>query len=113
VGVASGVVSGISFARREQKVDEWNDDSCIPQDNTSRGSNCSEKKDQANTAQTIGIVTAIVGVAFTGAGITHLLATGGSGDSASSGPVAKKKETGLAVESCGAGFLTFACRGSF
>jgi PEGA domain-containing protein len=115
VGVASGVASGISFAVREDRVNQWNDDSCIPErdPDSTRGSNCGSTRDQANTARSIGIVTAIVGVAFTGAGITHLLATGGSSDTASSGPVAKKRDAGLAVEGCDAGFLTFACRGSF
>jgi PEGA domain-containing protein len=114
VGVASGVASGIAFATREDRIDQWNDDRCIPRGTPSitREEQCGQFRDQANTARSIGIVTAIVGVAFTGAGITHLLATDGGSDTPSSGTAAKKG-AGLAVESCDAGFLSFACRGSF
>jgi PEGA domain-containing protein len=113
VGVASGVASGIAFATREDRIDQWNDERCLPASDpdSSRAQNCGQFRDQANTARSIGIVTAIVGVAFTGTGITHLLATGGSGTSSSG--TAAKKGSGLAVESCDAGFLTFGCRGSF
>lgn len=113
LGVASGVASGISFATREDRVERWNDDRCIPagEPDDTREQNCGQFRDQAETAQTIGIVTAVAGVVFGGVGITQLLTSGGSGDtvaedSASASP-------GFKVTDCGAGFLTVACRGSF
>jgi hypothetical protein len=116
LGVASGVASGISFATREDRVDRWNDDRCIPRSNpgqaeTTRAESCSQFKDQAETAQTIGIATAIAGVVFTGVGITQLLTSGGSGDTV--GEDTASASHGLQVTDCGAGFLTIACRGSF
>jgi hypothetical protein len=113
LGVASGVVSGVAFSTREDRVDRWNDDRCIPSENpgSTRLSNCSSFKDQADTMQTLGIVTAISGVVLGGLGITQLLATGGNdeggrsdGASAADGPK---------LQECGVGFLTLACHGSF
>lgn len=112
LGVASGVASGIAFATREDRVDRWNDDRCLPSDapNSTRAANCGPFKDEAETAQTIGVVTAVAGVVFTGVGITHLLTTGGSDDSV---PADAGATGGLKVTDCGAGFLSLACRGSF
>jgi len=112
LGVASGVASGIAFATREDRVDRWNDDRCIPSmdPDSTRASHCSQFKDEAETAQTIGIVTAVAGVVFTGVGITHLLTTGRSDDSV---PADAGATGGIKVTDCGAGFLSLACRGSF
>jgi hypothetical protein len=113
LGVASGVASGISFATREDRVDRWNDDRCIPEGTpmVTREESCGQFKDQAETAQTIGIVTAVVGVVFTGVGITQLLTSGGS-DATVAEDTASAQQ-GLTLKECGAGFLTIACRGSF
>jgi hypothetical protein len=113
LGVASGVASGISFATREDRVDRWNDDRCIPRNaqTTTREENCGQFKDQAETAQTIGIVTAVASVVFTGVGITQLLTSGGDSDTV--GEDTASASAGLKVTDCGAGFLTVACRGSF
>jgi hypothetical protein len=113
LGVASGVASGISFATREDRVDRWNDDRCIPegQPRVTREENCGQFKDQAETAQTIGIATAVAGVVFTGVGITQLLTSGGSNATVAEDTASAKH--GLTVTDCGAGFLTIACRGSF
>ncbi len=113
LGVASGVASGIAFATREDRVDRWNDDRCIPEDDpeSSRLDNCGDFKDQADTAQTIGIATAIAGVVFSGVGITQLLTSGsGSRDVATGEDTANQ---GLSVKDCGLGFMTIACHGSF
>lgn len=113
LGVASGVASGISFATREDRVDRWNDDRCIPREEpqVTREEQCGQFKDQAETAQTIGIVTAVAGVVFTGVGITQLLTSGGDSDTV--GEDTATARHGLRVTDCGAGFLTVACRGSF
>jgi hypothetical protein len=113
LGVASGVASGISFATREDRVERWNDDRCIPRsdENRTREESCGQFRDQAETAQTVGVVTAIAGVVFTGVGITQLLTSGGSSDTVAEDTASAR--TGLKVTDCGAGFLTIACRGSF
>jgi hypothetical protein len=113
LGVASGVASGISFATREDRVDRWNDDRCIPRDDQrrTREQSCGQFKDQAETAQTIGVVTAIAGVVFTGVGITQLVTSGDRSDTVAEDTASARP--GLRVTDCGAGFLTIACRGSF
>jgi hypothetical protein len=113
LGVASGVASGISFATREDRVERWNDDRCIPQNapDDRREERCGQFRDQAETAQTIGIVTAVAGVVFSGVGITQLLTSGGSRDMVAEDTASAR--AGFKVTDCGAGFLTIACRGSF
>jgi hypothetical protein len=111
--VASGIASGIAFATREDRVDRWNDDRCIPleEPNASRISKCGDFKEQAETAQTIGIATAIAGVVFSGVGITQLLTSGGAHQSAANGEDTASQ--GVSVKDCGLGFMTIACHGSF
>jgi hypothetical protein len=113
LGVGSGVASGIAFATREDRVERWNDDRCIPENepNVTREAKCGQFRDQAQTAETIGIATAIAGVVFTGVGITQLLTSGGSSDTVSADTASANQ--GLKITDCGAGFLTLACRGSF
>lgn len=112
LGAASGVASGIAFAMREEKADRWNDESeCVPNDGRTRLDECRPFKDDAESAQTIGLVTGIAGVALVGVGVVHLLTTGGSDasspeDSAASG-------SGPKLTGCDAGFLSLACHGSF
>lgn len=111
VGVASGAGSAIAFMTRENKVEQWNGDGCIPNEdggNRTRAQECGSLKDQADTAQTIGVITAIAGVAFTGLGITHLLTAGST-----PAPAEPDANAGLKLTSCGAGFLSVACHGSF
>jgi hypothetical protein len=110
LGVASGAGSAIAFITRENKVESWNSDSCLDSQNpnSTRADECGSLKDEADTAQTIGVITAIAGVAFTGLGITHLLTAGSS-----PAPAEVDSAAGLRLTSCGAGFLSIACQGSF
>jgi len=110
LGVASGAGSAIAFITRENKVETWNGDGCLSaQDgDRTRAEECGSVKDEAETAQTIGIITAVAGVAFTGLGITHLLTAGSA-----SAPAPADSAAGLKLTSCGAGFLSIACHGSF
>ena len=112
LGVASGAVSGVSFAVREDRASQWNNESeCVTSDGATRLDTCGSVKDEIDTAETIGVVTGIAGVALLGAGITHLIATGGSNEE---DPVSTPaEEAGLRVQGCGAGFLSIACHGSF
>jgi PEGA domain len=109
VGVASGVVSGISFATSEDRAEQWNDETqCVPSDGSTREEECGNLKDEAETAKTIGIVTGIAGAVFAGLGVVQLLTVDGEpADEAA--PV----EAGLKLTGCGAGLLSISCRGSF
>lgn len=112
LGAASGVASGIAFATREGRVDRWNDDRCIPENDPSstRLQNCASFKDEADRAQNIGVITGIVGAVFVGIGITHLLATGGDDEPRRDSAAA---DQGLELTRCDAGLLSFSCQGSF
>jgi hypothetical protein len=108
-GVASGIVSGVAFATRESRASTWNDESkCVPNDGTTRSAACSSYKDDAETAQTIGIVAGIAGVALGGLGLTQLILSDSS-PSTETG----EDSAGLKVTRCGAGLLSLSCQGSF
>jgi PEGA domain-containing protein len=110
VGMASGVVSGISFVMREQSASRWNDENrCVRNDGSTREETCPSDKDQAETAQTLGVITGIAGVALVGLGVTHLL-TVGSGASSHSDASA---HAGPTLTGCDAGLLSIACSGTF
>jgi hypothetical protein len=110
VGVASGVVSGIAFATREQRVEDWNDESqCVPESGGSREDNCGDLKADADTAQTVGIVTGVLGVVFTGVGIAQLVTSPPSPPSNDPADQA----SGLRLTRCAAGMLSLSCQGSF
>lgn len=112
VGAASGVVSTIAFITREQRVKEWNDDSCIPQSDaaSTREENCGNYRDEAETAETIGMVTGVIGVVFAGLGVTHLLTQGEPEppSTESTGANAGPRLTG-----CDAGLMSLSCQGTF
>lgn len=112
VGAASGATSAIVFQLREARVESWNDERrCISNTGDTRQQRCGDLKSDAETFQTLGIITAAAGVAFVGTGAALLLGSGNedsnrASDSASAGG-------GLKVTGCGAGFMSIACRGSF
>jgi hypothetical protein len=112
VGVASGVVSGIAFQMREDRAKTWNDDErCVPDVATrTRLDECGNFKDDAETFQTVGIVTAVAGAALAGTGITLLLA--GGGEAGPSG-TSTSNEASIKVTGCDAGLMSIACHGSF
>jgi hypothetical protein len=108
-GVASGVVSGIAFATREQRVEEWNDEAeCTPQGGGTREETCGDLRSDAQTAETVGIITGVVGVVLTGLGVTQLLT-----DPGPSTATVADQSGGLRLTRCDAGMLTLSCQGSF
>jgi hypothetical protein len=111
LGAASGVASGISFRLREDRVARWNDEGeCIPSNGDTREEACGDAKSDAETFQTVGVVTAIAGVVFAGTGVALLL--GGSEESGVAADSASIDE-GLTLSGCNAGFLSLSCSGSF
>ncbi|MGA2447317.1 MAG: PEGA domain-containing protein [Polyangiaceae bacterium] len=111
--VVLGTTSGIAFAVREQKANEWNDSGpgspCLSQTNPqmTRGQICGSTRDTIDVAQGIGIGTGIAAVGFAGAAVIHWALTsrsgyGSEGTTASSDPV-----------SCSPGLGSLVCGGSF
>jgi len=110
VGVASGVVSGVAFKLREDRAQQWNDEEeCITNNGATRGETCGDLKSDADTYQTVGIVTAVAGVVMAGAGTAILL----SGREPEAAPGATTAESHPKITGCDVGVLSLACRGSF
>jgi hypothetical protein len=113
VGAAAGITSGITLQLREDRVQTWNDEAeCIPNDGDTRQESCGNLKSDAEMFQTVGIVSAIAGVAFAGTGLTLLL-TGGHRESERAPANTETSASSLKLTGCDAGFMSIACRGSF
>lgn len=116
IAVAAGATSGISYFLRERAVDHWNDEerclSSSPADqNSPRADLCSGVRNDIDTAEQIGIVSGVVGVAFAGAALTHWIATSGSSEPGVDTARRQQKSTGSVQ--CSAGVLSVMCSGSF
>jgi hypothetical protein len=115
VGAAAGVASGISFYLREQAVEHWNDDErCLSESNPEepRSSVCADVRNDIDTAEQVGIVTGVIGIAFAGAALTHWIAT--SGDSEPGTDTAKRGERrSEAHVQCSPGLMNLVCSGTF
>jgi hypothetical protein len=114
VAAAAGITSGISFILRGRAVDHWNDDSrCLSQESLSRtrGEVCAGVRDDIDTAEQVGIVSGVVGVAFAGAALTHWIATSGSGEPGAESAKHEHKSTGSV--SCSPGLMNVVCAGTF
>jgi hypothetical protein len=112
VGAASGITSAIVFQLREDRVKSWNDEGrCIASNGETREERCGGLKNDADTFQTLGIVSAIAGVALAGTGAVLLLGS----DDEEKGVASRSASTAgsLKVTGCDAGFMSIACRGSF
>jgi hypothetical protein len=109
LGAASGVASGISFAMRENRAQRWNDESeCVQQSGgLTREQRCGDYKDEVDMYQTVGIITAVAGVALAGTGAVLLL-TGDDHETAEA-----SRSGHLQLTGCDAGLLSLSCRGSF
>lgn len=100
--------SAVSFIIREDKAEHWNDDAlCLDPSNpdVSREDRCGDVHSAATTAQTVGIVTGALGIAFGGAAIAHFVWSGEDHgrEHAALGP----------STSCGLGLGNLVCRGTF
>jgi PEGA domain len=115
IGAAAGVTSGISFYLREQAVEHWNDDArCTSQENPDvpRSEICSDVRNDIDTAEQVGIITGVIGVAFAGAALTHWIATGG--DSEPGMDTAERRERRSAAQvQCSPGLMNLVCSGTF
>jgi hypothetical protein len=112
LGAASGVASVITLRLREDRVSTYNDESeCVRSNGDSRQETCGNLKSEAETFQTIGIVTGIAGVALAGTGLALLFAGGDETSSVASDTASNGGS--LKLTGCGAGLMSIACRGSF
>jgi hypothetical protein len=114
VAAAAGVTSGVSFYLRNRAANHWNDDGrCLnpQQPSATREDICSNVRDDIDTAEQVGIVSGVVGVAFAGAAITHWIATSGSGSGPEGTARREHKETGSVQ--CSPGLMNIVCAGTF
>lgn len=117
IGAAAGVTSGISFFLRERAADRWNDNSrCLSsqtsEQNRTREDLCGGVRNDVDTAEQIGIVSGVVGIAFAGAALTHWLATSSSSDSGVQDSAKRDREPTGSLQ-CGAGLMNIVCSGTF
>ena len=115
IGAAAGVTSGISFYLREQAIEHWNDDDrCLSSENPDvpRQDICSDVRNDIDTAEQVGIITGVIGIAFAGAALTHWIATGG--DSEPGMDTAERRERRSAGHvMCSPGLMNVVCSGTF
>jgi hypothetical protein len=116
VAAAAGVTSGVSFFLRERAAEHWNDeDRCLSsattEVNRSRSDLCSNVRNDVDTAEQIGLVSGVVGIAFAGAALTHWIATSSSSSEPADSAKHEQKSTGSV--NCSPGLLSVVCSGSF
>lgn len=118
IAAAAGVTSGVSFFLRERAADHWNDEgrclsSATGEANLSRTDLCSNVRNDVDTAEQVGVVTGVIGIAFAGAALTHWLVTssGGSDEGVVDSAERGSKSTGSVQ--CSPGVLSLVCSGTF
>ena len=117
VAAAAGITSGVSFFLRERAATHWNDNgrclSSTPTDqNTSREKLCGSVRNDVDTAEQIGIVSGVVGIAFAGAALTHWIATSGSSEPGADSTARHEHKSTGSVQ-CSPGLMNVVCSGSF
>jgi hypothetical protein len=115
IAVAAGATSGVSFYLRQRAADHWNDNTrCLSTDqvNAPRSQLCGKVRNDIDTAEQVGIVTGVVGIAFAGAALTQWIASAGS-SSSSGGDSAERRERNHGSVQCSPGLLSVMCGGSF
>jgi hypothetical protein len=115
VAAAAGITSGVSFYLRNRAADHWNDDGrCLnpQQPGATREDVCGNVRNDIDTAEQVGIVSGVVGVAFAGAALTHWIATSvGSEPGVDSTARREHKSTGSVQ--CSPGLMNVVCAGTF
>jgi hypothetical protein len=117
VAAAAGITSGVSFFLRERAADHWNDNArCLSkeptQQDTPREALCGNVRNDVDTAEQVGIVSGVVGIAFAGAALTHWLATSGSSEPTEDSAQRREHKSTGNIE-CSPGLMTVVCSGSF
>ncbi len=99
--------SGVAFAIRQSEVKHWNDNErCLSTSHPldTREQLCGDVRSNAQTAESVAIVTGLLGVGFGAGAVAHWLAT-------SEHPRASSQSGGL--HSCSAGLASIVCSGTF
>lgn len=100
--------SAVSFALREGHAARWNDDNaCTPLGGGTRAANCSAERDAASRAQTIGIVSATLGLTAAGAALAQRLVLVEGRERQAT------EQRAASITQCGVGWLTLSCKGEF
>jgi hypothetical protein len=110
VAAAAAVTSGVSFAIREQKANEWNNSSiCLSQafPQMTRGEVCPNTRHAIDLAQGVGIGAGVAAVAFGGAALVHWALTTRVGRSSD------ETTSAAAPAYCSPGLASIVCSGSF
>lgn len=116
IGAAAGVTSGVSFLLRERAAEHWNDNGrCLSgsttEVNSTRADLCGNVRNDIDTAEQVGIVSGVVGLAFVGAALTHWIATSSSDEPGVDSADRGSKSTGSVQ--CTPGVLSVMCGGTF
>jgi hypothetical protein len=117
VAAAAGVTSGVAFILREQAAKHWNDDDrCLssnPGDqDQSREDLCGDVRNDIDTAEQVGIVSGVIGIAFAGAALTHWIATSGNREPGTDSAARREHKTTGSVQ-CSPGLMSLVCAGTF
>jgi len=115
IGAAAGVTSGVAFILREQAAKHWNDDDrCLSSSDPSQSREdlCSDVRNDIDTAEQVGIVSGVIGIAFAGAALTHWIATSGSRDPGVDSAARREHKSTGSVQ-CSPGLMSVMCAGTF
>jgi len=118
IGAASAISAGISFAVREQKASEWNDDSrCVLPGGRTREQTCGGDYGGARLAERIGVASTVSAVLFGSAAVLQLefLSKNDKPEKAPSPQpdASPAKPSEGASASCGPTWLGVTCVGAF
>lgn len=117
IAAAAGVTSGVSFLLRERAAEHWNDNdrclsSTVTDQNKSREELCGNVRNDIDTAEQVGIVSGVVGIAFAGAALTHWIATSGNSEPGTDS-TAKREHKSTGSVQCSPGLMNVVCAGTF
>ena len=115
VAAAAGVTSGVSFFLRERAAKHWNDDQrCLSQQQltATREDLCGSVRNDIDTAEQVGIISGVVGIAFAGAALTHWIATSGNGEPGVDSASRREHKSTGSVQ-CSPGLMNVVCAGTF
>jgi hypothetical protein len=117
IAAAAGITSGVAFFMRERAADHWNDDSrCLGNATTARDTQrlelCGDVRNDIDTAEQVGIISGVAGIAFAGAALTHWIATSSSSEPGTDSTARREHKSTGSVQ-CSPGLMNVVCAGTF
>lgn len=113
VGAAGLATTGVALLIRENAAERWNDETrCLDREDLDRPriDVCGDSRDKIDSAEQLAIIGGVVGLVGLGAAITHWLATS---DDSDPNAAARRGGAPAARMTCGPGFLSVSCSGTF